>query len=108
MKWLKHKLTTAYSPADEEVVSASGGHPYDVLPKGYPHKIKTELIQTTVDKLLKNLLVNAGVESIANKNYTLINLGLHELNNRKTQKQSQTAFWLSVVSILVAAIALFT
>jgi uncharacterized protein YggL (DUF469 family) len=91
---------------NEEVIATNIGYPYNTIPKGYPNKISTEKIEETIDKVLDNLKANAGVETIVNRDAVFINLGLNEIGNRNNKKQSRIALWLSVLAVILAALAL--
>ncbi len=94
------------SNENEEVISLITGYPYNILPKGYPNKISDNKIEETVEKILNDLRGNASVETMVNKDTALINLGLNELNNRTNRRQSRIAFWLSVLSVILAGFSL--
>lgn len=91
---------------DEEPINRKIGYPYNIIPKGYPNKISNSKINDTIDKVLRNLLGNAGIESIVIRDTAFINLGLNELSNRQNRKQSKLAFGISICSIILATLAL--
>lgn len=95
-----------YKKEDEEVISNTIGSPYNMLPKGFPNKLKNSKIEETIQKFINELIPNAGVESIVLRNSTIINLGLNELNHRQGRKQSRIALFISILSLLFAGVAL--
>ncbi len=95
-----------YKKEDEEVIGKGIGYPYDIMPKGYPNKISNKKIEEVMERFLKNIRSNAGVEPIVNRDLAFINLGLNELNSRISRSQSRIAFWLSVLSVIFAGLAL--
>ena len=96
-----------YKKENEDVISKTMGHPYNILPKGYPNKLSDEKIEEVMKKFLQNLKENAAVNAIVEQDMTFINLGLNELNNRTSKKQSRNAFLVSILSLIFAGISLW-
>lgn len=91
-----------FKKEDEDPISNDIGFPYNIIPKGYPNKIRNNKIEETINVLVENIKANSGVFS----NEILINLGQTELNNRTSRTQSRIAFWVSLISLLISIIAL--
>lgn len=94
---------------DLKVVEESIGFPYNKIPKGYPNKLFNKDINKTINIFLDNLKSNAGVNSIVNTDYTLIRLGLDEINKREntfTRIISIIALICSMISGIFTGIAL--
>lgn len=92
---------------DVKSISEKLGYPHNTIPKGYPNKINNEKINETIEKILDHLKSNAGVESIVLKDTAFINLGLNELNSRHSRKQSKIAFYISMLSLVIAIFAVY-
>lgn len=97
------KKTSEY----EERLSSESGYPYNVIPKGYPNKISEKKLSETIEKILRHLEENANVYGVVSQDTAFINLGLNELNNRNSRKQSQIAFWISILSLFIAVMSIF-
>jgi len=92
----------------EDPIALNIGFPYNILPKGYPNRIRSKKIQETINHFLNDIKRNAAVESTIYRDIAFINLGLFELNNRESRKQSKIAFGISILSLIVSTAALCT
>ncbi len=83
-----------------------------ILPENYPSGCEPEVIQKVIDNLQKEVKRNASLghetASIsAMRDSSLIQLGQAELSGRFTKKYSLLALGVSILSLLIAGMALF-
>ncbi len=97
----------AYKKEDEEPIFSGNIYPYNLISRGYPNKVSDDKINLIIAGILEHLKSNAGNEEAVSKDTALINLGLNELNNRVSKKQSRLALIISLTSFGISLFAIF-
>jgi uncharacterized membrane protein YeiB len=78
-----------------------------VIPDTFPHSMKDKEIEECVKGYMDAIIQSNSQENIVIQNYPLVSLGQYELQKRQNGRITRIATIISVVSLIVAAVALY-